>query len=658
MLTDWTESNPKDYRNRRNLVKLLSQLSQHEAAKQVLDKLVEDEGLTRSNTLAQAQYAVDSRDFTAAQTIIQQYVQGLGEDATVDDWIVAARFLFMHKRYPGAMKLYKRAIMLEDAQYMQATRELARTLVMADMQQDALVYLTRLHEKNPTDRSITLLYSDTLLKLNRLNEAERLAAQLATDGQAADDKIYILRAQIAMAKSQINDAHSMLDSAEALNPQNARIHYLRARLYQNTAGQNAAALESVNRALDLAPTFTPAKLLRATVLVASGETEQATTQLQGVLRQDNDNVRVRRLLATLYQRQGDFDQARWLLTESAQMFPNQSVWQQRLGHLALAQNNNALAVEHFQKALEVQPSQVGLWDLTNALNHEKRYEQTLQVLRDHVEILQKYPSLNSKRGMALAGTDQLPKALRAFDLAIAASRNLNQLELVARDMGQTMGLEKAMAHIETSINPDNKVQTNLLLATYDTSTRDYASAIERLTSIDSDVPLNSPDRLRLDNMLARALHFAGDYDGAYSAYERVIERDPQAVVAMNNLAYMLSERLNRPEDALPHAERANELNPDSVEFLDTLGWIRYRLGQTNEAERVLRRSTEIQKRPANCIHLAIVLTERGDNQSIREAIKLAKTARDMARQGGNAPIVERAEKLLKEHDKGSRAQRP
>jgi tetratricopeptide (TPR) repeat protein len=159
-------------------------------------------------------------------------------------------------------------------------------------------------------------------------------------------------------------------------------------------------------------------------------------------------------------------------------------------------------------------------------------------------------------------------------------------------------------------------------------------------------------------MLARALHFAGDYDGAYSAYERVIERDPQAVVAMNNLAYMLSERLNRPEDALPHAERANELNPDSVEFLDTLGWIRYRLGQTNEAERVLRRSTEIQKRPANCIHLAIVLTERGDNQSIREAIKLAKTARDMARQGGNAPIVERAEKLLKEHDKGSRAQRP
>jgi len=54
-------------------------------------------------------------------------------------------------------------------------------------------------------------------------------------------------------------------------------------------------------------------------------------------------------------------------------------------------------------------------------------------------------------------------------------------------------------------------------------------------------------------------------------------------MAMNNLAYILSERAQDLEFALNLADRALEKEPDQHNLLDTKGWILYKLGRLQEA---------------------------------------------------------------------------
>lgn len=74
---------------------------------------------------------------------------------------------------------------------------------------------------------------------------------------------------------------------------------------------------------------------------------------------------------------------------------------------------------------------------------------------------------------------------------------------------------------------------------------------------------------------------------AESRYRAVLELDGNQVVALNNLAYLLAERLARPGDALPLARRAYTLSNGTAVVADTLGWTYYRLGDLAQASRYI-----------------------------------------------------------------------
>ena len=66
-----------------------------------------------------------------------------------------------------------------------------------------------------------------------------------------------------------------------------------------------------------------------------------------------------------------------------------------------------------------------------------------------------------------------------------------------------------------------------------------------------------------DNALARK-----DYAGAEAAYRLVIERQPNHVASLNNVAWLMA-RAKKP-GALTFAEKANELQPNQPALMDTL----------------------------------------------------------------------------------------
>jgi len=85
------------------------------------------------------------------------------------------------------------------------------------------------------------------------------------------------------------------------------------------------------------------------------------------------------------------------------------------------------------------------------------------------------------------------------------------------------------------------------------------------------------------------------YRDLFTLYETTLERNPASWVAHLNLGTALDEA-GRPEQSLPHLQRALELKPDFPETLNSLGDVLNQLGRPREALPLLEQALRIQPR--------------------------------------------------------------
>ncbi len=70
---------------------------------------------------------------------------------------------------------------------------------------------------------------------------------------------------------------------------------------------------------------------------------------------------------------------------------------------------------------------------------------------------------------------------------------------------------------------------------------------------------------------------------AIETYQAILKTEPDNTIAMNNLAWIISEDLNNPQEALKMAQKGLEITPDYADLVDTTGVIYYRLGEYEKA---------------------------------------------------------------------------
>jgi len=125
--------------------------------------------------------------------------------------------------------------------------------------------------------------------------------------------------------------------------------------------------------------------------------------------------------------------------------------------------------------------------------------------------------------------------------------------------------------------------------------------------------------------LATAYTNLGINDKAGNAYAKILGLRPNDIEALNNLAYILAEMLDKPEEALGYIERALQQNPREPNILDTHGWILLKTGQVDRAIAQLRRSVDIHASAINYYHLGIALEEARDYRRAMEKLRQAET---------------------------------
>lgn len=109
--------------------------------------------------------------------------------------------------------------------------------------------------------------------------------------------------------------------------------------------------------------------------------------------------------------------------------------------------------------------------------------------------------------------------------------------------------------------------------------------------------------------------------------KQIIDMNPENADAMNALGYTLTDQTDRHEEALVLIERALAIKPDEAAFIDSLGWVNYRLNNFEEAVQHLRRALSLFPNDEVAAHLGEALWALGSTDEAQkvwqEALKQA-----------------------------------
>ncbi|MCX6165805.1 MAG: tetratricopeptide repeat protein [Ignavibacteriae bacterium] len=128
----------------------------------------------------------------------------------------------------------------------------------------------------------------------------------------------------------------------------------------------------------------------------------------------------------------------------------------------------------------------------------------------------------------------------------------------------------------------------------------------------------SPDELSVMTTLALSFNGLKRYEESDAIYERALKLDPYNVLVLNNYAYNLSERGVNLDKAYAMAKVAIEREPNSASYLDTYGWVCYKMGKYEEAKKYIEKAVTISGSSA------VLMEHLGD---IYDALKDYKNAK-------------------------------
>ncbi|HRI47079.1 MAG TPA: tetratricopeptide repeat protein, partial [Ignavibacteriaceae bacterium] len=117
------------------------------------------------------------------------------------------------------------------------------------------------------------------------------------------------------------------------------------------------------------------------------------------------------------------------------------------------------------------------------------------------------------------------------------------------------------------------------------------------------------------------------WDECDSVYNLALTRDAKNPLVNNNYSYSLSKRGVRLDEALQMVNLALDAEPMNSSYLDTKGWIYYKLGQYDSAKVYIQKSLDVGGEKAVILdHLADVYFKLNQKE---KAIELWKKAQEL-----------------------------
>ena len=141
-----------------------------------------------------------------------------------------------------------------------------------------------------------------------------------------------------------------------------------------------------------------------------------------------------------------------------------------------------------------------------------------------------------------------------------------------------------------------------------------SEAIKRMQALDQRMP----DTVNVKYELAMLHERADQMREAERLLRQVIALDPGHAHAHNALGYSFADRNQRLPEALALITRALEISPRDPYILDSMGWVKFRMGQYKDAVEYLQRAYSLRPEAEIAAHLGEALWQLGDQAEARK----------------------------------------
>ncbi len=285
---------------------------------------------------------------------------------------------------------------------------------------------------------------------------------------------------------------------------------------------------------------------------------------------------------------------------------------------------------------------------------------TRQALKTYEKLTRLFPDnavVFYNLGVLFVQKKEYRSAKRVIDRSITLSPNFlparNLLGRVYQETGDLTAAEAAFQEV-LALSPDDPVARTSLARIYFEKER-WQEAAETLEKISES---KNPELLRL---LGFAYHKNRDYEKALASFRKslilkdeattrfylaitldslkrdteaieelrkVVAQEPDNHVALNYLGYTLVERNEDLSEAKRLIERAVQMEPENGAYLDSLGWLYFKVGNLRFARYYLLKAARYEKDPEIFQHLSELYRCLGDakkeayyrkkSQSLRE----------------------------------------
>jgi tetratricopeptide (TPR) repeat protein len=124
---------------------------------------------------------------------------------------------------------------------------------------------------------------------------------------------------------------------------------------------------------------------------------------------------------------------------------------------------------------------------------------------------------------------------------------------------------------------------------------------------------------RVQFAVASALERTGRFAESALMFSSLLRREPDNAPALNYLGYMYADSGVHLEESLKMIKHALVLEPNNGAYLDSYGWVLYRLGRLEEAEIQIRKALDVvDSDPTILEHLGDILEAQGRIDEARE----------------------------------------
>jgi tetratricopeptide (TPR) repeat protein len=484
---------------------------------------------------------------------IEQFRKITEQDAKdLDSWLMLGRLYKIAQNSVDSEKAYKQALAIDPANEY-ALSGLA--LVYSDLgdTKNAVDMWKRLADQNPNPRTLRALAG----AYEQIRDYESAAKTLRRALELAPKDVEIKKglAEDLLLSDDLDGALALYSEVAQADSKDPRLQLRLSQIYrQKRDFAKARAAHERARALD--PDNLEIRYNEVNLLDAEGKYQEAITALKAML----DSTAKR--------------------TYTASEQNNRAILMERLGLLYRGSEQYALAVETFQKAAQLDPES-GARAAAQVIDTWRQAKEFAKAEQEAAAALKKYPE------------DRTVKMVRATLLA---------------DLGRT---EEAAAATRQLLNGKNDRETYLALAQIYDKGKKYSEMAQALDSAEK-LSESGDEKEGVYFMRGAMYEKMQKLELAEAEFRKVLDINPNNASALNYLGYMLADRNLRLPEARKLIARALELEPDNGAFLDSLGWVDFRLGKFEDAEISLRQALDrVGRDPTIHDHLGDVYFQQG-----------------------------------------------